>query len=249
MQALAFAQGFSHTYSVNLILCNHHHERESGSGIFSSGEPLATYFELRGGGGKLAVADIPNEPQTGPNTSVQGGGVISSNMNASAATWQFKALGSGPVCSNNVCCHAKVSEGHATGYVIAALDGQDHDGDLKWGAQACAILVCEEPGEGCLKYQGMPGKSLSLHSIRVFATGVEGSEIFPEITSSEPPHKEQVFLSPGKGNADGSFTIAEATSPTGATQVVLDVKAAGVLSSVVLYGQVWSRDALKYDCK
>ena len=60
MQVLGWAQGFSSTLGVNLVIANHRGSAESGSGAFASGDALAyTFSRTAGGDSDVRIADLP----------------------------------------------------------------------------------------------------------------------------------------------------------------------------------------------
>ena len=47
-----------------------------------------------------------------------------------------------------MCCHASAVQGSAQGFALAALQGQDNGGGIRWGGEACAVLPCANPAAG-----------------------------------------------------------------------------------------------------
>eukprot|EP00754_Rhynchopus_humris_P009801 Rhum_TRINITY_DN14089_c5_g1::Rhum_TRINITY_DN14089_c5_g1_i1::g.68831::m.68831/K08069/VNN; pantetheine hydrolase len=72
MEVLAYAQGWSERYRVNVVVANHRRVgRESGTGAFASGAAVAAYYDVRAGlSPHLRVVDMTSPPASAADTAV-----------------------------------------------------------------------------------------------------------------------------------------------------------------------------------
>merc|ERR1712136_642365 len=102
-------------------------------GVWFHGEPRATTYNPDYTEGSVHVTDVSDAglrasaPQSRVNLT-------------SSSKWFFAPLTEGTVCSGSVCCTVGVSSAAGSGWVVAALDGQDEDGGVAWSAQAEVTL-------------------------------------------------------------------------------------------------------------
>lgn len=268
MQVMAFAQGWSLRHNASLVVSNHRGRSESGSGIWSAGRPLATTFQPDVAEGSLVVAELPRlaalpamatpveaRAQSRRNASTASPTVglppafwgVNGSADAAAgerpAGWTFARLDERQLCAGRVCCEAQVTEGSATGYALAALDGADANDGETWAAQVCAVLPCAVPSHECLSYSAPPAGS-RLRGVHLSMSGAAaGTTAFPEVVASSSAH-EQYLLRPDRGGVD-TFDFADNHSAGGST---LRASAKHALTSVVLYGRRFAADTLPYSC-
>merc|ERR1712216_491272 len=117
-QVMAYAQVWSAAHGVNLIMCNAYGEPsdcgghkgcggESGSGIFASGSPVSSYYDLKAQSAVLRVAEIPKKEalQSSP------GALARPLARFKATNWKFLTLAAGKVCSGSLCCEVTSTSG------------------------------------------------------------------------------------------------------------------------------------------
>merc|ERR1712217_729971 len=116
------------------------------------------------------------------------------------SSWKFKQLEDGArLCSGSVCCTAKVVAGAPSGYVIAALDGDDGEAGVNpFPAQVCAVLPCSSTSSRCLTHQAPQG---SLQRVKLDMTGVTSASVVPEVFAGD-----ETLLAPNK--SDEGFTFS-----------------------------------------
>ena len=181
MQILPWAQAFSLTHSVNLVVANHKTRSESGSAAIERGAVLAYEYALGARDGAVHVARFgAAAARTAASEGRDRAGARhrallpppqsrSSHRTAfPPSPWAFARLaqdGSAvTVCAappSTLCCHTAATATSGTAYVLAALDGDDTDAGVAWSAQACALLYCPagEASARCLAYH-QPGHEL-----------------------------------------------------------------------------------------
>ena len=158
MQALPSLQAWSLAHCVNLVATNHRSSSMSGSGIFSCGHVEAATYSTGGVDGPMYTATLPKHPDRSgwvdPAVAVA---VPPMAPTGSNVPWVFARLHATPtqsLCSDSgrVCCTASGLEGgDGSGYVLAALDGDDTGGGITWSGATCAVLACVgTPGPACL---------------------------------------------------------------------------------------------------
>ena len=243
MQVLGWAQGFSSTLGVNLVIANHRGSAESGSGAFASGDALAyTFSRTAGGDSDVRIADLPDKASARRDVDRGVAAARPAPRDATAAAqsgWEFAALSDGSVCSGGICCTASPTSGTPEGFALAALDGVDTSEGLAWGAQACAILPCPSPAHSCLNYQ-TPKASATLAGVSLNMTGIGATTlVVPEIVATSSEH-EQVVLAPGS-----QWNLSRSDGRAG---LLVDTADDAALLSLVLYGRRFEDDVLPYSC-
>jgi len=273
MQVMGWAQGFSATYGVNLVVSNHRTADESGSGIWANGLPLATQFDpSKQGSSSVVVADVPHAEgrshRYDPNVTDQQRHVVRVTNG-----WNITALHAGAsVCSGSVCCAATdIFGSDGSGYVLASLDGYDYSLGLEWGAKLCAILPCEEISESrslpsivpgvlqndsdvCLYYEERPATGVISGSLNMQRSNNSEQTrvlLFPEVLGA--PRADlgsQVALDPtfaafssGKG-----FIFNDDEEADGSGGSIISFNSSHGLLSAVIYGRVFADDSLPYSC-
>mmetsp|Transcript_13922 Transcript_13922/g.30025 ORF Transcript_13922/g.30025 Transcript_13922/m.30025 type:complete len:455 (-) Transcript_13922:156-1520(-) len=231
MQVMAYAQGWSAATGASLVLSNHRRASESGSGIWQAGLPIATTYHPGSDKASVVVGAVPPRSEAGrapraPRLALRQHGV----------GWAFAPLAAGRVCSGGVCCRATATT--TQGYVLAALNGDDVDGDMSVSAEVCAVLSCADAGRGCLDFgRQVPGGATE---VKLVMEKLGAERLVPEVVASSPDEVE-ILLVPN--STSNGYLFAETV--TGAT---LAATSAHNLTSVVLYGRRFDRDSLPYRC-
>lgn len=226
MQVMGYAQGWSYFHQTNLVLSNLRGGTSSGSGVWFHGEPRATTYNPDYTEGSVHVTDVSDAglrasaPQSRVNLT-------------SSSKWFFAPLTEGTVCSGSVCCTVGVSSAAGSGWVVAALDGQDEDGGVSWGAQVCAVLPCSQISTECLTYQR---PTVALHDITLKMSGIsQGSAVIPEIVA---------WSGQAEVTLDRSAVSFEFLPETFSVATTSNTP----LASAVVYGRPLVRDQLPYQC-
>ena len=302
MQALPSYQAWSLSHCVNLVATNHRGPRMSGSAALSCGSVLAATFAPGNVDGPLHLATLPIQPTAGPTpapAAAEATAVMAAvaaareatarRRGATAEPWAFARLDSSgewqTLCSDSgdVCCTVTTLVGAGTGvgsgYVLAALDGDDRGGGIRWSGAACGVLACAEPGPGCLDYQPPPAAeeerlagvvmTMTTHppigaNISVFpmalAAGSDASEANGRSKHGgrEPRRKDQPqqegqqrLLEPFGPSGELEYTVLDGAPGFGFWRLQaasLPAGQSGPLVSALLYGRVFARDELGYDC-
>lgn len=226
---MAFAQGWSLRHASTLVLSNLRTATGSGSGVWSEGLPLATTFQPDSPEGTLHVSDTvsgsrqTSQPLQAAQRSARRARLlrVAGDGVRGGGKWEFEALKEGAsVCSQGFCCTTSGITGHATGYSIGALDGYDANDGESWGAQVCAVLLCDDPGQGCLTYRQGVSAEGGLRGVVVNASKLDndGMIVFPEVGALisnlgiRPPPLCQVIVAPSTG--EGEHMLAPASDPS-----------------------------------
>lgn len=253
MQPLPWIQAWSKLMNVTIAAANSRSPTSSGSGIFSSGVPLAVAYDLSGReADQLAVASAPGWlPGTGLKA------FCPTDLSRTAAlkphgsqwlTYQLDmSVGShhASVCSNYqpgfadgpTCCNVTyTSKATGKGYVLVLLNGLDFAPGIEpWAGEACAVLPCSEGADDCLSY---PAEALSRHKPSWFG---EFSAVELQVTFSVP---QLVF--PQVLSGDGLLSPLEwhlqAAAESYRHSLRLSSRAAEELLSLQLYGRPFTKD-------
>jgi len=253
MQPLPWIQAWSKLMNVTIAAANSRSPTSSGSGIFSSGVPLAVVYDLSTRqADELAVANTPGS-LPGPGLKA----VCPTDLSRTAAlkphgsqwlTYQLDmSVGShhASVCSNYqpgfadgpTCCNVTyTSKAAGKGYVLVLLNGLDFAPGIEpWAGEACAVLPCSEGADDCLSY---PAEALSRHKPSWFG---EFSAVELQVTFSVP---QLVF--PQVLSGDGLLSPSEWHLQTAAAsyrhRLRLSSTAAEELLSLQLYGRPFMKD-------
>mmetsp|Transcript_21838 Transcript_21838/g.55799 ORF Transcript_21838/g.55799 Transcript_21838/m.55799 type:complete len:335 (-) Transcript_21838:243-1247(-) len=231
MQVMAYAQGWSAATGASLVLSNHRRNAESGSGIWQAGLPIATTFHPGSDKAAVVVGAVP--PHSAAGRQEQAPRLALSLFQSG---WAFAPLAAGRVCSGGVCCRATAKD--TQGYVLAALNGDDVDGDMSVPAEVCAVLSCADAGRDCLDFgRQVPGGATE---VKLVMEKLGAERLVPEVVAASQDQTE-ILLVPN--STSNGFRFAE--TATGAT---LSAASSHNLTSVVLYGRRFDRDTLPYRC-
>jgi len=236
LQVMPYAQGWSAAYGTNIIVANM--RSASGSGIWSSGKAVTYFYSPDGSGTKVGVAEVPDQTSH-PLSGHPAANAVRFDLSRVAfpptTSWKFAELSSGAqLCSSTVCCTATVSAGAASGYVLAALDGNDGEsGVASFPAQVCAVLPCSSASSSCLTHQAPSG---NLQGVKIEMTGVTAASVVPEAFAGD-----ETMLAPG-GSTEG-FVFSHS-----GTTASLSASTASKIGSVLLYGRTFDKDSLPYSC-
>lgn len=229
MQALAYAQGWSASNGVNLILANHRSSAESGSGILVSGYPASQEYSPSSRAGSVHVAEVSASDVRASLPAPLSRFDLSQ---LSTAGWKYAKLSSGSqTCSGSTCCTVTVTSGSADDYIVAALDGTDTNDGMTWPAQVCAVLPCRSAGSSCLNFQQPSG---SLKGVEVQMTGLRDGLTVPEVLATSG-NKGEAVLAPG--SSTNGFTFSQQGTESSVT-----VSSEAALLSAILYSRPFSND-------
>ena len=146
-------------------------------------------------------------------------------------------------------------ENAGRGYVLAALDGDDNGGGIKWSGAACAVLACQHPDPSCLDYQPPPSvREQQLSGVVIAMTThppVGNVSVFPMALARGDADREQRLLEPFGATGELDFQVLDAAPGFGFWRLqaaALPPRSESPLISALLYGRPFARDELEYDC-
>ena len=255
MQPLPWIQAWSKRMNVTIAAANARTRGSStGSGIFSSGAPLAVIYNLSGAADELATASVsspsPRDPPAVCPTRLPGSAAVRPH----GSQWLTYQLDMSPgshhvnVCSNYqpgfadgpTCCSVSyTSTAAGQGYVLVLLNGLDFaPGIESWAAEACSVLPCPDDGAtDCLSY---PTEALLNHKpswfgkfsyVQLRATFSAPQMVFPQVLSG--PER---LLPPSEWHLENAGSKATSYS------LSLSGKSAEELVTLQLYGRPYPKD-------
>ena len=248
-EAIGFIMGWSHAHSVNAVFNNHRRLTMSGSAMINSGAVRTSYYktgENETGNAALILADMPyaspNKDTLDFYSKHHNIGTDLTNLPEDESSWSFYVLpdsGRYDHCNGSFCCSAQY-EGNASGYMLGMGDGVDAGGGAVWGIVACGVYYLPNR---VLEYTRPAEFGLHSVNLTIDAPSVAQALMLPNIVLTE------------KGPADsavppmeGQYNV-EVHSETKKSLRLKDLTSTQLVSSAALYGRVFEKDKVHYDCQ
>eukprot|EP01061_Rhynchopus_euleeides_P043146 TRINITY_DN75297_c0_g1_i1.p1 TRINITY_DN75297_c0_g1~~TRINITY_DN75297_c0_g1_i1.p1 ORF type:complete len:525 (+),score=149.25 TRINITY_DN75297_c0_g1_i1:84-1577(+) len=242
-EALGFIQGWSQAHCTNIVMNNHRRVTESGSGVFSCGEVLASYYATGDSPpeARLMLTDVPQRNSRAVRPAVQslrGGGGGEEVAVSDTSSWVLYPLTSTSMirCTGTTCCNVTV-EGNVTGYSMGLADGADAGGLAVWGVVACGIYYTPS---NVMEYRRPVSAGIAAAVVVLTSEALPEALLLPntiltregETDSMVPPTLAQQQL-----DTKGDVSRMRLVAPKG-----------HLVSSAAIYGRVFSRDHTRYNC-